>query len=80
MNGAHINGVFKYQVVYVLQLGIKYNYFRSFAWHYVACLILDKFGLLRVHHTIEMEGMDLATCGGHAFFYEPARELDMKDY
>jgi Amt family ammonium transporter len=47
---------------------------RSAAWHYAACKILDKMSLLRVSNQIDMEGLDLAICGGHAFYYEPVRE------
>ncbi|CAK76318.1 unnamed protein product (macronuclear) [Paramecium tetraurelia] len=51
----------------------------SAAWHYAACRILEKMGLLRVNNTIELEGLDPTICGGHAFFYESIREQEMKE-
>lgn len=59
--------MFYCMVIYVIIL-------RSAAWHYAACKILDKMSLLRVSNQVDMEGLDLAICGGHAFYYEPVRE------
>ena len=53
---------------------------RSAAWHYVACKILERLNLLRVDKNLELEGLDPTVCGGHAFFYEPVRELEMKEH
>lgn len=76
MNGEHINGVYKFLELFVLQHGNIYNIYiyRSAAWHFTACYILDKMKLLRVTDEIENKGLDPSICGGDAFFYEPLRE------
>ena len=40
---------------------------------------MEKLNILRIDNPLELVGLDPTVCGGHAFFYEPVREEEMKE-